>query len=80
MRNLTDSPKSLIVTTLAPKREFAGSSLGWVPKIFSWSGRYRNVRHCRGHSMVLLQLKDSLELFVKRRDFFLVPGFYLIAI
>ena len=34
--------------------------------------RYENVQHCRGLSLVLLQLKDSLELFVKRRD--LLPG------
>ena len=30
--------------------------------------------------MVLLQLKDLLELLVKSRDFFPVPGFYLVAI
>ena len=32
-----------------------------------WPGRYINVRCCGGLSMVLLQLKDPLELFVKRR-------------
>ena len=31
-----------------------------------------NVRRCGGLSMVLLQLKDPLELFVKRREF--LPG------
>ena len=32
-----------------------------------WPGCYINVRCCGGLSMVLLQLKDPLELFVKRR-------------
>ena len=30
--------------------------------------------------MVLLQLKDPLEPFVKGREFFPVPGFYLVVI
>ena len=33
-----------------------------------WPGRYINVRHCEGLFMVLLQLIESLELFVKRRE------------
>ena len=33
------------------------------------SGRYINVQRCGGLSMVLLQLKDPLELFMKRREF-----------
>ena len=37
-----------------------------------WPGRYINVQHCGGMSMVLLQLKDPQELFVKRRKF--LPG------
>ena len=34
-----------------------------------WPGRYINVRRCGGLSMVLLQLKDPLELFVKSKKF-----------
>ena len=34
-------------------------------------GRYINVRHCGGLSIVLLQLKDPLELFVKS---LFIPG------
>ena len=33
------------------------------------TGRYINVWHCGGLSMVLLQLKDPLELYLKRREF-----------
>ena len=46
-----------------------------------WPGRYINVR-CGGLSMVLLQLKDPLELLVKSSigNFFPVLGFYLIVI
>ena len=40
-----------------------------------WRGRYINVRHCRGLSIVLLQLKDPLELFVKRGEFIPSSGF-----
>ena len=36
---------------------------------------HRNVWHCGGLSMVLLQLKDSFELFVKRREFLSDSGF-----
>ena len=39
-----------------------------------WPGRYKNVRHCGGLSMVFLQLKDPLELFVKSKEFLLGPG------
>ena len=46
-----------------------GSSLRWVPTKAGWPGRYINLRCCGGLSMVLLQLKDPLELFVKRREF-----------
>ena len=38
-------------------------------------GRYINVRHCGGLSMVLLQLKDPLELFLKSREFLPGSGF-----
>ena len=34
-----------------------------------WPGRYINVPRCGGLSMVFLQLKDPLELFVKSREF-----------
>ena len=40
-----------------------------------WPGRYINVRRCGGLSMVLLQLKDPLQLFVKRREFLPGSGF-----
>ena len=34
-----------------------------------WPGRYINVQRCKGLSMVLLQLKDLLEVFIKKREF-----------
>ena len=34
-----------------------------------WHGRYVNVWRCGGMSLVLLQPKDPMELFVKRREF-----------
>ena len=36
-----------------------------------WPGRFINARHCGGMYMILLQLKDPLELlaFTKRREF-----------
>ena len=34
-----------------------------------WPGHYINVRDCGGLTMVILQLEDPLELFVKRREF-----------
>ena len=37
--------------------------------LVGWPGCYINGRHCRGLSKVLLQLKDPLELFVKRKEF-----------
>ena len=37
-----------------------------------WPGRFIKVRRCGGLPMVLLQLKDPLELFVKSREF--LPG------
>ena len=40
--------------------------------------RYINVRHCGGLSMVRLQIKDPLELFVKRREFF--PGSWVFVL
>ena len=40
-----------------------------------WPGRYMNVRCCGGLSMVLLQLKDPLELFLKSREFLPGSGF-----
>ena len=41
-----------------------------------WPGRYINVWPCRWlSSMVLMQLKDPLELFVKRREFLPGSGF-----
>ena len=40
-----------------------------------WPGCYINVRRCGGLSMVILQLKDPLELFVKSREFLPSSGF-----
>ena len=40
-----------------------------------WPGRYINVWRCGGLSMVLLQQKDPLELFVKSREFLPGSGF-----
>ena len=47
-----------------------------------WTGHCINVRRCGVLSMVLLQLKDPLELFVKRREFLPTRfnGFYLVLI
>ena len=59
-----------MVTMLAPKREFAGSSLRWIPKRVG-PGRYIHVQRCGGLSRARLQLKDPLELFLlflSRRD------------
>ena len=41
----------------------------------SWPGRHINVWHCGGQYMVVLHLKDPLELFVKKREFLPGPGF-----
>ena len=38
-------------------------------------GRYINVLHCVRPSVVILQLIDTLELFVKRREFLPGSGF-----
>ena len=40
-----------------------------------WPGRFINVRRCWGLSVVLLQLKDPLELIVKSREFLPDSGF-----
>ena len=40
----------LRVRCVAPKREFIGSNLCWIPKLVSW---YINMRHCEALSMVL---------------------------
>ena len=45
------------------------------PSPSGWPGRYINVRSCGGLSMVLMQLKDPLELFVKIREFLPGSGF-----
>ena len=58
---------TLSLSLLAPKREFACSSLRWLPEIVGWPGRYENALRCGGLSMVLLQLKDPLELFPKEK-------------
>ena len=42
------------------------------PRIAGWPGRYINVQHYGGLSMVFLLLKVPLELFAKRREF--LPG------
>ena len=55
----------------------------WLPSVSSqvrvsqagWPGRCINVWRCRGLSMVILQLKDPLELFVKSREFLTGSGF-----
>ena len=43
-----------------------------VLKMAGWPCRFISVRRCGRLSMVLLRLKDPLELFVKRRES--VPG------
>ena len=53
----------LVVTTPA--------SPAWA----GWRGRYINMRHCGGLFMVLLQLKDPLEQFVRKREFILSSRF-----
>ena len=54
----------------------SAASQAWVRRFESplglhagWPGRYINVWRCGRLSMVLLQLTDPLELFVKRREF-----------
>ena len=62
------SPVPYWLRCVTTKSEFTGSRLRWIA-IAGWPGRYLNVRHYWRLSMVLLQLKDPLELFVKRREF-----------
>ena len=53
----------------------------FVPILAGWPGRFINVRRCGGLSIVLLQLKDPLGVFVKIREFLPVfRGFYTVAI
>ena len=59
----------LVVRHMAPKSEVAGSILRWVLKIAGWPGRFINVLHCGGLSMVLMQLEGPLKLLIKRREF-----------
>ena len=40
-----------------------------------WPGRFIHVRRCGGLSMVRLQLKDPLEVFVKATEFLFYCGF-----
>ena len=54
---------ALLPSVSSQVRVSAGSPSGLA------SGRYINVRRCGGLSMVLLQLKDPLELFVKSIEF-----------
>ena len=42
--------------------------------VAGWPGRYINVWHCGVLSTVLLQVKDPLELFGKRREFLASSG------
>ena len=57
---------SLVVMMSVAVRVIAGSPYACQP------GRYINVRRCGGLSMVLIQLKDPLELFVQKMEF--LPG------
>ena len=57
---------------LAPKCEFASSNFRWVPPKRRLTGHYINMQHCGGLPMVFLQLRDPLELFIKRMEF--LPG------
>ena len=47
---------------------------GWQANA-GWPGCFINVWHCKGLSMVLLQLIYPLELFVKRREYLPGSGF-----
>ena len=58
----------LMPACMSPKPKVEGSSLSWIP-LCGWPGYYINVQCCGGLSMVLLQLKDPLEQFVKRKKF-----------
>ena len=46
-----------------------------VLEIAGWPSCFKKVRHCGGLSMVLLKLKDLLELLIKRREFCSGSGF-----
>ena len=48
---------------------------GQLDTYAGWPGRSINEWRCGGLSMVLLQLKDLLELFAKSRDFLPGSGF-----
>ena len=50
-------------------------SIGPIDSGLAWSV-YRNVRHCAVLPNVLLQLKDPLELFEKRKEFLRGSGFH----
>ena len=59
---------------LAPKQEFSGASRRWIPM----SGLAWSLYKCAawwGLSVVLLQRKDQLELFVNKREFHSCSGF-----
>ena len=71
-----------ITLTLGP------SSDAWLPSVslslhgstdppVGWPGRYIILRHYGGLFIVPLQLKDPLELFVKRREF--LPGSWFLS-
>ena len=57
----------ILINIPAAKHEFIVSNLCWMPSRLP--GRYINVRHCGGLALVLLQLKDPLEVFMKRSEF-----------
>ena len=69
-----NAPEGSFLCLMVMTCKFAGLSLRGFP-LAGWPGCYTNVRCCGGPSMVLLQLKDHLELFVKRREFFPGSGF-----
>ena len=51
----------------------------WLPTVSSKAGvspgRFIKVWHCGGLSVVLLQLKDPLQLIMKRKEFLPGSGF-----
>ena len=63
------------VQTELSKTQVMHSILRWIPIIAGWPGRYINVRRCEGWAGALLQLKVTLELFAKRREFITGSGF-----
>ena len=48
----------------------------WIP-VSGWPGRYINVRNCGELYMVLMQMKDPLEVFVNRREFLPSSRFFI---